>query len=277
MPITKEEALEVFGVSDLEKFENVDAFKETIEKDWLKADSAHNDPRVKSKVVGTFHRKGAKEISELNNSLELGLEIDDKADVLALIPKLAEALKPKFDGIKELQEKVKTAAPAEVLAEFERKDKEREKKLAASEKGWKEAQAKYDELFNSVQTREKTAKIDGEWDSAVKAIPFSPQVDELKKAGFLAIARQKYQIVLDDEQKPYLANAKGEPIMHPKKAGERLPLSEALKTEAETLKLIGVNPHGNKPVAGPIRTTPPQDQQQTQFGRRERKPAPRLM
>lgn len=277
MPITEKEALEVFGVTDLAKFETVDDFKGEIEKDWLKAATAHNNPDVKKKVVGTFHRKGAKQLEELNNTFELGLEIGDGADLLDLIPKVTEAFKPKFDGIKELQEKVKNSAPADVLAEFERKDKEKDKKLTALEKSAKEAQAKYDDLFNTVQNREKTAKIDGEWDSAVKAIPFSPQVDELKKAGFLAIARQKYQIVLDDEQKPYLANAKGEPIMHPKKAGERLPLSEALKTEAETLKLIGVNPHGNKPVAGPIRTTPPQEQATPAYGRRERKPAPRLM
>lgn len=248
MPIEAKEALEVFGVTDLAQFDTVDAFKEAIEKDWLKAATAHNNPAVKAKVVGTFHRAGAKKIGDLNAALDLGLEIDDKADLLDLIPKLSDALKPKFEGIKELQEKVKNAAPAEALAEFDSKLKEKDKKLSAFEKDAAKWKGEYEALFNTVQTREKTAKVDGEWSGALKSVPFATTVDDLKKEGFEAKMRKEIQILIDDEGKPYAANAKGEPYMHPKKAAERWPLPDILRAKAEELKLVGTNPQGGKVI-----------------------------
>ena len=40
--------------------------------------------------------------------------------------------------------------------------------------------------------------------------------------------------------------------MNPKKAAERWSLAEALKAEAEAMKLVGVNPQGGKPIIKPV-------------------------
>lgn len=280
MPVTEKEALEVFGVADLAQFETVDAFKEAIEKDWLKASTAHTNAGVKAKVVGTFNRTAAKKIEELNTLYDLGLEIDANTNLYDIVPKISDALKPKFDGFKELQEKVKTSAPADVVAKFEHDLKEAQKKAEANAKEAKRWEAQFTELDGTVKTREKTSKVEGEWSRGFGAVPFSPQVDTLRKEGFNSVVRKEVEILFDDEGKPYAAYAegpkKGEPLMHPKKAAERWPLPDYLKAKAEELKLVGANPQGGKPVSQPV-VRQPETPTPGRFAARERKQPDRIM
>lgn len=253
MPIKPEEALEVFGIEDLTKFETPDAFKAEVEKKWITKESAYKDPEVAEKVFGKINRGFTMELSKLNDSFELGLEDIDKKKPMDILKALPDAFKPRLDKVKELEEKLKTAAPADVVSKYEEEKKELHKKLSAFEKSAKEWEGKYSELDTKVKTSERTGKINGEWDGALKAISFAPTVDELRKEGFIAKSKAKYQVLLDDEGQPYAANEKGEPLMNPKKAAERWTLKDALAAEAANLKLTGVNPQGGKPVVQPVK------------------------
>ena len=272
MPIKLEEALEVFGVDpkELEKHESAEAFAKSVEQTWIKRESAHNDKGIADKVFGKVNRGLNKQLAELNEAFELGIEDVDTAPPMDILKKLPDVFKPKFDRIKELEEKTKTAAPAEVVADYETKLKEATKKLTAYEKNAKEWETKYVTLDGEIKTRERKHKVDSEWDSALKAIPFASTVDELRKEGFVSKAKSKYQVLLDDEGKPYAANDKGEPLMNPKKAAERWSLAEALKAEADALKLVGVNPQGGKTVPKP--TARPVEQEVPRFGVAARRP-----
>lgn len=254
MAIKPEEALEVFGLDpkELDKFDTADAFKTEVEKKWITRDAASKDKGITDVVFGKINRGLRKELSDINESLGLGLEdIDNKnpIDVLKMFP---EAVKPKFDKIAELETKVKSAAPAEVVAKYEEEKKELDKKLKAFEKNAKEWETKYTTLDGEVKTREKSNKVNGEWDAALKAVQFAPTVDDLKKKGFISTVKEKYKVLIDDEGKIYAANDKEEPLMNPKKAAERWSLAEALKAEAEAMKLVGVNPQGGKPIIKPV-------------------------
>lgn len=253
MPIKPEEALEVFGqdVKDLDKFDTPEAFAKAVEQTWIKRDSAHNDKGIADKVFGKVNRGLNKQLSELNTAFDLGIEDVDTAPPMDILKKLPEVFKPRFDKITELETKLKTAAPADVVSKFEEEKKELDKKLKAFEKNAKEWEGKYTELDTKIKTNDRTSKINGEWDGAINAIPFAPTVGELVKEGFKAKAKSKYQVLIDDEGKTYAANDKGEPLMNPKKAAERWSLAEALKAEADALKLIGVNPQGGKTIAKP--------------------------
>jgi len=253
MPIKPEEALEVFGIEDLTKFETPDAFKAEVEKKWITKDAAYKDPEVVDKIWGKMNRGFSKELSDLNDAFELGLEDIDKKKPMDILKALPDAFKPRLDKVKELEEKLKTAAPADVVSKYEEEKKELHKKLSAFEKSAKEWEGKYSELDTKVKTSERTGKINGEWDGALKAISFAPTVDELRKEGFIAKAKAKYQVLLDDEGQPYAANEKGEPLMNPKKAAERWTLKDALAAEAANLKLTGVNPQGGKPIVPPVK------------------------
>lgn len=257
MPIKPEEALEVFGqdVKDLDKFDTPEAFAKAVEQTWIKRESAHNDKGIADKVFGKVNRGLRKELTDLNDSMELGLEDIDTKNPIEVIKSLPDIFKPRLDKIAELETKLKTAAPADVVEKFEQEKKELDKKLKAFEKNAKEWEGKYTELDTKIKTNDRTSKINGEWDGAINAIPFAHTVGELVKEGFKAKAKSKYQVLIDDEGKTYAANEKGEPLMNPKKAAERWSLTEALKAEADSLKLIGVNPQGGKTVPKPtVRT-----------------------
>ncbi len=278
MPITEKEALAVFGLEDVDltKIESADAFKADVEKTWLKRDSAHNDKGVADKVFGKVNRTLSKQLSDLNTTFDLGIEDIDTKPPMEVLKALPDVFKPRFDRITELEGKLKTAAPADVVAKFEEEKKELDKKLKAFEKNAKEWEGKYTELDTRVKTNDRTGKINGEWDGAVKAIPFASTVDELRKEGFLAKSKAKYQVLIDDEGKTYAANDKGEPLMNPKKAAERWTLAEALKADADALKLIGVNPQGGKPVVKQA-TRVTTEEQPARFGiAARREPARRL-
>lgn len=254
MPIKPEEALEVFGqeVSELEKFDSPEAFAKAVEQTWIKRDAAHNDKGIADKVFGKVNRGLNKQLSELNTAFELGIEDVDTAPPMDILKKLPELFKPRFDKIAELETKLKTAAPADVVEKYESEKKELDKKLKAYEKNAKEWEGKYTELDTKIKTHDRTSKINGEWDTALKSIPFASTVDELRKEGFVSKAKAKYQVLLDDEGKTYTANDKGEPLMNPKKAAERWSLTDALKADADALKLIATNPQGGKPVVKPV-------------------------
>ena len=259
MAIKPEEALEVFGIEDLSKFETADAFKAEVEKKWITKESAYKDPEVAEKVFGKINRGFAMELSKINDSFELGLEDIEKKKPMDVLKMLPDAFKPRLDKVKELEEKLKGAAPAEALTRFEEEKKELHKKLSAFEKSAKEWEGKYTDLDTRVKTSERTGKINGEWDGALKAISFAPTVDELRREGFISKAKAKYQVLLDDEGQPYAANEKGEPLMNPKKAAERWTLKDALAAEAATLKLTGVNPQGGKTIVPPVRQREPEE------------------
>lgn len=277
MPITEKDALEIFGIEDLTKYETADALKADVDKTWVKLASAHTNKAVTDAVFGKINRAGRKQLEEINGAFELGLEIDDKADLLDVLKKLPETLKPRFDAIKDLEGKLAKAAPADVVAQFEAKEKELSKKLKAFEADATKWKGEFDNLNTTVQNRDKTAKIEGTWDGAGKAVPFNSTVDQLRKEGFFAMARKKYQVLLDEEGKPYAANSKGEPLMHPKKSATPWTLEEALKADAEELKLLGSNPQGGRP-AQPVVKKAEQEAQVNVFGRnRERVKATPLM
>jgi hypothetical protein len=254
MPISEKEALEVLGYEDLSKVESADDFKTIVEKTWIKRDAAHNDKSVADKIFGKVNRGLRNELSGLNKALDLGIDDIDTKMPTEVIGSLSELIRPRLDKVKELEDKLKNTAPADVVSKFEADLKEKDKKINAFEKAAKDTQSKYDELFTSVQAKEKSSKVNGEWEGALKSIPFASTVDELRKEGFIAKSKAKYQVLIDDEGKTYAANDKGEPLMNPKKAAERWTLADALKAEADALKLIGVNPQGGRQVTPPART-----------------------
>lgn len=254
MPIKPEEALEVFGLEpkELEKYDSADAFKTDVEKKWITRESAAKDKCIADVIFGKVNRGLRKELSDLNEIMELGMEDIETKNPIEVIKSLPEIFKPRFEKVKDLEEKLKTAAPADVVAKYESEKKELDKKLKAFEKNAKEWEGKYTELDTKIKTSDRNAKINGEWDGAINAIPFAPTVGELVKEGFKAKAKAKYQVLIDDEGKTYAANEKGEPLMNPKKAAERWSLADALKADADAMKLIGINPQGGKAIVKPV-------------------------
>ena len=246
MPIEAKEAFEVLGL-DPSKFEDVDAFKEAVETKWLPRESAHTDKEVAGKIVGKFNRVLRTKFGKVGS--ELGVDVDDTQDPIDIFEKqLAPAILGKAKEVDEWKGKAEKAVGDDVLKEWEGKLKNLTKERDTFASQAKEWQTKYEGLDTEVKQTKRKTVVDTEWNSALSGIQFHQGVDDLKRKGFVAAIKEKYKVELDEEFKPRMVDANGNPVKHPKKAGELLSLAEAVAMEAKQLKLVAENPHAGKPV-----------------------------
>ena len=248
MPIKPEEAFEVVGFNPAD-YEDVESFREAMEKKFVARENAHKDKDVTSKVLGAVNAIVRRKVSGV--AKELGIEVPEEHEAVKMLDHLEPALKGLKTQADEWKAKAEKGVGEDILNEHKKKLADLEKERNAFQSQAKEFADKYESLFGEVNTSRKKAVLDSEWNKAIGGVQFSSSVDELRKEGFLSKVRGKYRVELDEELKPRLVDAdKGEPIKHPRKAGELLTLEEALKIEAKELKLVSENPHGDKPVKG---------------------------
>lgn len=274
MPIKPEEAVETLGF-DLSTFDDVDGFREALEKKFVARDQAVNDKDINSKVLGKFNSVLTRKVSKV--AKELDIEVSEGTNPIDMIDLLAPGITGLKSSANEWKEKAEKGLGEDVLKDWEKKLKAVEKERDIFKGQAVEVETKFNALNEEITTTKKRTVVDKEWDGAVSAITFHAGVDDLRKEGFLAKMKSKYKVELDDELKPSLKDAQGNPIKHPKKVGELLALKEALILDAKEFKLTADNPHANKPVersnGRPAATPPPAPQ--PVGGRRERQAAPR--
>jgi hypothetical protein len=122
---------------------------------------------------------------------------------------------------------------------------------------------KYNTLEQTVQQREKQARIDAQWERALGGLKFNEGVTPLAVKGFHAAVREKFAVDFDDEGSPYAIDAVAKKrVPNPNKAHDSLSLDDLVKSYAEQEKLIGGNPQGGKPVRSTATLLGGQQQQQ---------------
>lgn len=258
MPIKPEEALETIGL-DPSKYDTVDAFKEAMEERYVTIDAAHTNPAVTKRVLGKFNGVIERKVGKI--AKDLGVDVPKDVDALDLIDIISDPVASLKGEVSQWKEKAEKGLGDDVVKEWEKKVKTLEKERDLFKGQAVEIEGRYNTLNEEIATTKKRTVIDTTWDRALASVPFHSGVNELLKEGFVSKVKQKYQIELDEELKPTLKDAKGNPIKHPKKVGELLTLDEALKLDAKEFKLVADNPHANKPVEGAngrkVATPPP--------------------
>jgi hypothetical protein len=253
MPIKPEDALEVMDF-DLSKFDSVDDFRSAVERKWVSRDTAHNDKEVSGKIIGKFNRVFRTKLGKIGNAI--GVDVDDSLEPLDVLDQFVPAITSKVSEVDTWKKKAETAVADDVVKEWQSKLKAAEKERETFKQQAVEWQEKYNGLDTEVKTTKRKSVIDREWEQALSGVAFHPGVDDLKKRGFISAAKERYKIDLDDELKPKLVDQSGNPIKHPKWAGELLSLQDAVKEMAKEFKLLQDNPHAGKPVAQPFQPRP---------------------
>jgi len=248
MAIKPEEALEIVGI-DVSKYETTDDLRTAFEAEWVKMDRVADNAKAREMVIGKVNRVASTRLGGIVKDFELDVDPEVlKKDPLDIIAEVSKALKPKFEEIKTLREKAEKAVPDDVLNDLKGKLESKDKEVSTFKTQAAEYQKKYDDLNLEITTKDRNAKVNADWDAAYKGIEWNESVDELKREGFDAKSRKKYKVEVQDDGNTRLLDAKGEPVSHPKKAGEYLSLTEALKRDADELGLTKKNPHAGKKV-----------------------------
>lgn len=255
MPIKPEEALEVIGLS-ADKYDSVDDFKEAVEAKFVSLDAAHTNPAVTAKVLGKFNYVVRRKVEKI--AKEFDVELPKDAEALDLIDTIAEPVIGVKGQLKEWKEKAEKSVPDDVLKEWQGKLTKAEKERDTFASQAKEFGEKYNNLQNEIVTTKRKNTIESAWSGALNGVTFHSGVDDLRKEGFVAKVKSMYKVEVDEDGKVSLQDDKGNPVKHPKRAGELLTLDEAVKLQAAAFKLLNDNPHANKPVTPPTpRFAPP--------------------
>jgi len=257
MPIKPEDAFEVLDL-DLTKYDSVDDFRSAMERKWVARDTAHNDKEVSGKIIGKFNRVFRTKLGKIGNAI--GMDVDDSIEPLDVLDQFVPAISTKVSQIDEWRKKAESAVADDVVKEWQSKLKTAEKEREAFKAQAVEWQEKFTGLDSEVKTTKRKSVIDSEWNQALNNVAFHSGVDDLKKRGFIAAAKDRYKIDLDDELNVKLVDSSRNPIKHPKKAGELMSLNEAVKEMAKEFKLLQENPHANKPAAATFTARPIQQQ-----------------
>ena len=239
---------------DLSKFDSVDDFKTAVERKFVSRETAQNDKELSGKILGKFNRVFRTKLGKIGNAI--GADVDDSLEPLDILDQFIPAISNKVGEIDSWKKKAETAVADDVVKEWQTKLKSTEKERETFKQQAVEWQEKFNGLDTEVKTTKRKSIIDREWDQALSGVAFHPGVDDLKKRGFVSAAKERYRIDLDDELKPKMVDASGNPIKHPKWAGELMSLSDAVKDMAKEFKLLQDNPHAGKPVAQSFQQRP---------------------
>jgi hypothetical protein len=253
MPIKAEDALEVMDF-DLSKFDSVEDFRNAVERKFVSRETAQNDKELSGKILGKFNRVFRTKLGKIGNAI--GADVDDSLEPLDILDQFIPAISNKVSEIDSWKKKAETAVADDVVKEWQSKLKSTEKERETFKQQAVEWQEKFNGLDTEVKTTKRKSIIDREWDQALSGVAFHPGVDDLKKRGFVSAAKERYRIDLDEELKPKMVDASGNPIKHPKWAGELMSLSDAVKDMAKEFKLLQDNPHAGKPVAQSFQQRP---------------------
>jgi hypothetical protein len=260
MPIKPEDALEVMDF-DLSKFDTVEDFRNAVERKFVSRETAQNDKELSGKILGKFNRVFRTKLGKIGNAI--GADVDDSLEPLDILDQFIPAISNKVSEIDSWKKKAETAVADDVVKEWQSKLKSTEKERETFKQQAVDWQEKYNGLDTEVKTTKRKSIIDREWDQALSGVAFHPGVDDLKKRGFVSAAKERYRIDLDEELKPKMVDASGNPIKHPKWAGELMSLSDAVKDMAKEFKLLQDNPHAGKPVSQPFQQRPIQQSVQS--------------
>lgn len=85
-------------------------------------------------------------------------------------------------------------------------------------------------------------------------LPYSPDVDPLKKTGFITTMNEKYKFDFDEKGEPFITNMEGNRIENPKQHGTFKSPVDVLKEEGETLGVIAKNAQAGAPAGAPATT-----------------------
>lgn len=235
MPIDPKDMLEYLGYS-ADKFEKIDEFKEDVNKSWIKKPDFDSEMGKTRGIIETKARQTAK---------AFGIELTDDVkklpaiDMLEKITQIAsETYKSKNEELTRLSSGGDTA-----VKEWQEKYTKLEKKHNETSDLISSLKSENERILNESNNVIKNFKLTEARESAFSALKFSPDVDDVKKRGFMSIINDEFELDLDESNKAFIKDKKtGNRLKSDKKAGEWLSIYEVFEKKALDFKMLELKP-----------------------------------
>lgn len=232
------EVLTTLGL-DPAKITSVDEFKTAIETDWIRKDQIESTPEIFDKLAGSALGSTQRHyLRELKNmGIEPGEEIKGKKllEIFTLtLPKIKESYETK---ITELEKKAGQNNDDKVKA-LETEKQTILKDFADLKNVNLNLSNEFTSFKDQVVTKEKTSKINYQFEQAYSKVPFKDGMTTIDHKGFKSVLSDEYKFELGENDEFVIRDAKGTKVISKLKAGQPATLDEILASEAEKNNLI---------------------------------------
>jgi hypothetical protein len=274
MAVEAKEVFEYLGIK-AEDIKDLDTFKATFEKDFIKQSNINEDSEPVKKLLGKTFGTLENEIKKISKSFDLDIDFEEVKD-----KKVTEKLKYAFEKyndkkseyIKDLETKAGQGND-EKIKELEKKYEKALQKSKDFESLLTNTKSEYENAQNKWTSEIKNVKLNVLTKDAFGKVKLKSDISEFEKKGYYSTISEKYNFDLDETENIIVKNSKGERIPSSKTTGTFKTIDEILEEEAIAGNLFKVNQDGGK-VKQQINFGQPVTQSETQTPLR--KIAPRL-
>ena len=254
---------------DPDKFKTADEFKSQFDEEFIRKSAATNDKEFVDKIFGKYVLSAATTAKKA--AKDMGIEIDNaelkdkKVDEVfsLVIGKIASAKDAK---IKELSEAAGAGANEQVK-QWEEKYGKLESKYNDTVRLHKSTVQEFDDFKGNSEKEKKSWIVSNVADKAWSSFKWANTADDLKKEGFKSLFSKNYQILLDEQNAPYIADSTGNRIKSDKKQGEFRSIDEVLELEGVKAGVWAMS--DQKPAYKPTSAPAAVQQQQNQLPHRQ--------
>ncbi len=258
MPVSQEEILKVIGFEDVEKFENVDAFKSAYDQRFIAKDRILDDEKLVNEITG--RQLGAIETQVKRTFKEAGVAFDDSELKGKKLTDIAElATKKLVGGFQEQINTLKTAKGGdEVLIKEVESWKSKFEKLKDESSSFKELNEKLsqenEKLANGFQEKEKSWMINQQVKELFGGVKYKTAgipdaAQKLVRSGFENKVKETFKFDLDESNKLVVLNADGSKVEDPRTSGKILGPLDAIKNLAVSESIWEDNANAGKKSA----------------------------
>jgi len=245
MAMKPEEALELVKFLNLDEAENLETAKEKFQLNWI-------DQKEHAATLGKLNGSIANVVKRAFEPFGVTLTEDDfkEQKSLDVIRNAAERAKTEYEKQRDEWEKKATGnGAAELVAEWEKKHKQLERKYSEVEQARQEALTQFESYKTQAAEEQKAIKVSSVFERELGALKLDPTVNEYTIKGFKSAINEKFVIDLEDDGSAIVKDRKtGERLKSKDKAGAFLGVNDVLIAEATAAGIIQKNPHAGKPM-----------------------------
>lgn len=235
-----------------DQFKTVDEFKTAFDGEFIRTSAISEDLEPVKKIVGGKIHAVESHVKKM--AKELGLDVDFNTEEIkkgGLLDKVKLVFSKYDEQNKSIIDDLTAKAGLgndEKVKEWETKYEKLNKKHKDVEELLRTTSTEFEGFKQNSAKEVKNVKLGIHKAEIFGKAKFIPEANEFTKKGFITDFEEKYQIDLDENEKPIIVDKKGQRIPNPKVTGSFFEPMELLTEEIIKAKLFPVNKDGNKPI-----------------------------
>lgn len=256
MAVELKDLAEYLGFTDekLKEFENAEALKAEVDKQFIRRENALKDKDFKKAVTGEL--LGSLTTKAKAIAKQHGIEFQPEEIKDQPVEKIIELGFSKFSAASTsaLEEAKKLAGkPDEALKELQEKYNKLNSSFGDTNKLLETTKAEFTSYKDRTASEIKNAKLTFQEEQEFGKIEnlFKPNINEVEKIGFRSAIKTKAKFDFDEAGKMIVTDLEGHMIPNKNKHGEFMKPEEFLKEEGLKLGVIPANQH-SKEVKKPV-------------------------